>query len=162
MDQHARSLIDRVEVRSPESAALLARALSRLPDVARRRVLQSAFGRARDAFNRGDFDVVFALFTATAEYRPPPPVHDGGPLRGRQAAIEFWRRVFDRFDENTIENLSLDETSRGSFVRRARLHHRSSTTGEVLDYAIVQTTDLEHGHVVRQVNLLDGPVTHTG
>jgi hypothetical protein len=160
MDQHSRTLVDRVEVRSPEISAFFARALGRLPDAARRRVLQSAFERARNAFNRGDFEVVFALFSATAEYIPPPPLHDGSPLRGRQAAIDFWRHVFDRYDENTIENLSLDETSPGSFVRRACLHHRSSITGEVLDYSILQTTELKSGHVVRQVNLLDGPGAH--
>ena len=161
MDQHSRTLIDRVEVHSPGIAAFIARALSRLPDVARRRILQSAFERAQYAFNRGDFEVVFALFSAHAEYLPPPPLHDGSLIRGRQAAIEFWRQVFDRYDENSIENLALDEASPGSFVRRARLRHRSSTTGEVIEYSIVQTTYLESGHVIRQVNLLDGPVART-
>jgi len=145
-------------VRAPEISALLARILSRLPEAARRRILQSAFERARDAFNRGDLEVVFALFSANAEYCPPPPLYEGGALRGRQATLDFWRRVFDRYDENTIENLSLDEASPGSFVRRARLHHRSSITGEVLDYSIVQTTDLKSGRVVRQVNLLDDSI----
>jgi hypothetical protein len=162
MDRHPRTAIDRVEVRAPAVAALVARALSRLPEAARRRVLQSAFERAQHAFNRGDLEVVFALFSADSEYVPPPPLHDGSVIRGRQAAMEFWRQVFDRYDENSIENLALDEASPGSFVRRARLHHRSGTTGETIDYSIVQTTYLAGGHVIRQVNVLDGPVARTG
>ena len=77
MDEHSRPLIDRVEVRAPSFSALLARILSRLPEATRRRVLQSAFDRARDAFNRGDLEVVFALFSTDAEYCPPPPLHEG-------------------------------------------------------------------------------------
>jgi hypothetical protein len=69
--------------------------------------------------------------------------------------LEFWRDVFARYDDNTIENLSLEETSRGHVVRRARLRHRSHDTSETLDYVVVQTTELDAGRVVRQVNVLD-------
>jgi len=65
--------------------------------------------------------------------------------------------VFGRYDENTIENVFLDEVSPGSFVRRAHLHHRSSTGGESLDYTVVQTTELKRGRVVRQMNVLGDP-----
>ena len=71
--------------------------------------------------------------------------------------FDFWRGIFTRYDENTIENLSLDEVSSESLVRRARLHHRSRTNGESLDYMIVQITDLKRGRVARQVNILDDP-----
>ncbi len=91
-------------MRAPGLAALLVTMVTRLPVPLRRRVLRAAFERARDAFNRGDFD---------------------------------------RYDENTIENLSLDEAARRSFVRRARLRHRTSATGASLDYVVVQTT---HGN----------------
>jgi len=67
--------------------------------------------------------------------------------------LEF--TIFAQFDENSIENLSLDETSSGSFVRRAHLHHRSRSTGDSLDYVIVQTTWLKRGRVVRQRNVLE-------
>jgi ketosteroid isomerase-like protein len=151
----SRPLADRIEVRAPGLAALAVMAVARLPVSVRRRVLRSAFERARDAFNRGDLEAVFGLFADDVEYGPPPPLHSGDPLRGREAVFEFWRAIFDRYDESTIENLSLDEAAPGSFVRRARLHHRMNATGESLDYVVVQTTYLKGGRVVRQVNILD-------
>jgi len=153
--ESSRPLADRIEVRAPGLAALVVMAVGRLPVPVRRRVLPAAFERARDAFNRGDLDAVFGLFAKDVEYGPPPPLYRGDSLRGREAVVNFWRGVFDRYDENTIENLSLDEAAPGSFVRRARLHHRISATGASLDYVIVQTTHLRAGRVVRQVNVLD-------
>ncbi|MGO9333069.1 MAG: nuclear transport factor 2 family protein [Acidimicrobiales bacterium] len=94
-------------------AAFVARALTRLPEPIRSRVLRSAFDRAGDAFNRGDLEVVFALFAADVEYGPPPPLHWGGSLRGRGAVFDFWAGVFTHYGENTIENISLDEVSSG-------------------------------------------------
>jgi ketosteroid isomerase-like protein len=152
-----RPLADRLEVGSPRVAALTARVAGRLPGPIRRRVLESAFDRARDAFNRGDLEVVFALFDPDVEYVPPPPLHEGAPLRGRAAVFDFWREVLGRYEESRIENLSLDEAAPGRFVRRARLWH-TSRGGETLSYSIVQTTELEAGRVVRQVNrLATGP-----
>jgi ketosteroid isomerase-like protein len=151
----SRPLADRVEVRAPGLAALGVMVVARLPVAVRRRVLRGAFERARDAFNRGDLEAVFGLFAKDVEYGPPPPLHSGDVLRGREAVVGFWREVFDRYDENTIENLSLDEAAPGSFVRRARLRHRMSATGASLDYVVVQTTYLRRGRVVRQVNALD-------
>lgn len=142
-------------MRAPGFAALLVMAVMRLPVSVRRRVLRAAFERARDAFNRGDLEAVFGLFAHDVEYGPPPPLCSGDLLRGRQAVFDFWHAVFDRYDENTIENLSLDEAARGRFVRRARLRHRTSATGASLDYVVVQTTHLKAGRVVRQVNVLE-------
>jgi ketosteroid isomerase-like protein len=157
MADYRRPLADRVEVSAPRLAAFVAQILTRLPESIRRRALRSAFDRARDAFNRGDLEVVFALFAADVTYSPPPPLHEGGSLQGRGAVFDFWRGIFTRYDENTIENLSLDEVSSESLVRRARLHHRSRTNGESLDYMIVQITDLKRGRVARQMNILDDP-----
>jgi len=162
MADNRRPLADRVEIGAPRLAALVAQLLTRLPESIRRRALRSAFDRARDAFNRRDLEVVFALFAPDVEYGPPPPLYEGGPLQGRGAVFDFWRGVFDRFDENTIENLSLDAVSPGSFVRRARLHHGSSANGESLDYSLIQTTDLKAGRVVRQVNILDDSMAPEG
>jgi len=89
------------------------------------------------------------------EYGPPPPLHQGDPLRGRAAVLDFWRGVREIYDDSTIENLSLEEAAPGRIVRRARLHHRSSATGDALAYVIVQTTELDHGRVVRQMNVLE-------
>jgi hypothetical protein len=89
------------------------------------------------------------------EYGPPPPLHEGGRIRGRKAVLDFWGDALARYDESTIENLSLDEATRGCIVRRARLRHRASAPGESLDYVIVQTTQLQAGRVVRQLNVLD-------
>jgi len=125
-----------------------------LPERVRNRALQGAFDRARDAFNRGDLETVFALFAADVEYGPPPPLHEG-TLRGRAAVFDFWRSVSARYDESTIENLSLEAAAPGYIVRRARLHHRSRATGEELSYVIKQTTELAAGRVVRQINVLD-------
>jgi len=152
-----RPLADSVEVHAPGVAALVAALVSRSPERVRRRVLVAAFDRARDAFNRGDLDVVFALFADDVVYGPPPPLHQGAPIEGKGAVLRFWRDVFTDYDDNAIENLSLVEAAPGSFVRRARLHHRSSATGASLDYVVVQTTELRSGRVVRQVNALEGP-----
>ncbi len=153
-----RPLADRLELGAPRLAALGAQAVGRLPGPLRRRILQSAFDRARDAFNRGDLEAVFALFASDVEYGPPPPLHEDEPLQGRAAVLEFWRGVLARYDESAIENLSVEEAAPGHIVRRARLRHRSSTTGESLDYVILQTTELEGGRVIRQVNVLDPAV----
>jgi ketosteroid isomerase-like protein len=155
MADRRRPLADRLELAWPRLAALGARAVGRLPGPLRRRILQAAFDRARDAFNRGDLEVVFALFASDVEYGPPPPLREEELLQGRTAVLDFWRGVLARYDESAIENLSVEEAAAGHIVRRARLLHRSSTTGEALDYVIVQTTELEGGRVVRQVNVLD-------
>jgi len=68
--------------------------------------------------------------------------------------FNFWRDVDARYDESTIENLSLEEAAPGYIVRTARLHHRSSATGDELSYVIKQTTELVGGRVVRQLNVL--------
>lgn len=149
-----RPLADRVEVGAPPLAALAARALGRMPEPVRRRALAGAFDRARDAFNRGDLEVVFALFDDAVEYVPPPPLYEGAPLHGRDAVFAFWREALARYERSAIENLSLEESARGRFVRRARLTHRSRD-GDELAYAIEQTTELHRGRVVRQVNRLD-------
>lgn len=101
---------------------------------------------------------MFALFASDVEYGPPPPLHEDEPLQGRGAVLDFWRGVLAHYDENAIENLSVEEAAPGHIVRRARLRHRSSTTGDALDYVILQTTELEGGWVVRQVNVLDRAV----
>lgn len=150
-----RPLADRLELGAPRLATLGARAVGVLPEPLRRRVLQSAFDRARDAFNRGDLDVVFALFADDVEYGPPPPLAGGAPLHGLAAVREFWRDVFARYEANSIENLSLEESSPGRFVRRARLQHRARDPGEDLDYVVLQTTELDAGRVVRQINVLE-------
>ena len=152
-----RPLADRAEVRAPRLAALGAQVVGHLPRRFRRGILQSAFDRARDAFNRGDLDVVFALFSSDVEYGPPPPLYNDGLLQGRAAVLDFWRGVLARYD-STIENLSLEEASPGRIVRQARLRHRSRASGETLDYVIVQTTELKRGHVIRQINVLDHAV----
>jgi ketosteroid isomerase-like protein len=149
-----RPLIDRVEIGAPGLAALAVRTLACLPAPVRRRALQGAFARAQEAFNRGDMEAVFALFTPDVEYGPPPPLYQGEPLRGHPAVLAFWRGVLARYDDSQIENLSLQEASPGRIVRRARLHHRSSATGDALSYAIIQTTDLRGGRVIRQINVL--------
>lgn len=148
-----RPLADRFEVAAPGVAALAVRAIGRMPGPVRRRALQSAFDRARDAFNRGDFDAVFALFASDVEYGPPPPLHSGR-IRGRAAIDRFWRNVAARYDSK-IENLSLEEAEPQRFVRRARLRHIPEDGDEPLSYVIVQTTTLAGGRVVRQINELE-------
>ena len=101
---------------------------------------------------------MFALFASDVEYGPPPPLHEDQPLQGRAAVLDFWRGVLARYDESSIENLSVEEAEPGRIVRRARLRHRSTTSGDALDYVILQTTELENGRVVRQINVLDRAV----
>ncbi len=150
----SRPLADRLELAAPGLAALGARAVGLAPGPLRRRALQAAFDRARDAFNRGDIEAVMALFAQDVEYVPPPPL-GRGEIHGLPAVLDFWQGVLARYPDSTIENLSLREAEPGRFVRTARLRH-SGHDAEPLDYEIVQTTILRGGRVVRQVNgLLD-------
>jgi hypothetical protein len=75
--------------------------------------------------------------------------------RASDAVFDFWRGVRERYDDSNIENLSLEEATPGCIVRRARLSHRSSARDEELTYVIVQTTELDRGYVVRQINVLE-------
>ena len=125
------------------------RALLRMPAPMRRRGLASAFDRAEDAFNRGDFRAVLALFTDDVDYVPPPPL-SGTPIRGRAAVLRFWQAMADRYQRSTITNLSIEETSKSRFVRTARLSHAGPDN--TLEYVIRQTTQVRRGRVVRQVN----------
>jgi ketosteroid isomerase-like protein len=139
-------------VHFPGAAALLVRALGRSPSSVRRRVLADAFGRAERAFNRGDLDAVFALFAKDVECVPPPPLHEGQPLSGRDAVRRFWTEVGARFTESRITNLTIEETAPARFVRTAELVHHGAN--ETLRYRIRQTTELSRGRVARQVNAL--------
>ena len=150
-----RPLPDRLELALPAVAALAAQVVSRAPAGVRARALEAAFGRARDAFNRGDMEAVFALFADDVEYVPPPPLYEGPPIRGRDAVLTFWAGQLARFRSSSIENLSIEEASPGRFVRRASLRHVSAGEGRPVEYVILQTTELRRGRVVRQVNELD-------
>lgn len=86
-----RPLADRVEVIAPSIIAFVARAVSRGPAPLRRRVLGDAFARAEAAFNRGDFEAIFALFADDVYYIPPPALGKG-PINGRDAVFAFCRR----------------------------------------------------------------------
>jgi hypothetical protein len=143
-------MMDRLEVRAPGVVALAIRFVLRLPRPLRRRVLADAFARAQDAFNRGDFEAVFALFADDVEYVPPPALHNGAPILGRAPVLRFWQVVLERYEHNRIENLSIEEVSPNRFVRTARLSHAGPEPA--LEYAIRQTTELCGGRVVRQVN----------
>ena len=149
MRQH-RPLIDTIEVRAPTVAALAVRVLMRLPAPARRRVLVDAFTRAQNAFNRGDFEAIFAVWADDVEYVPPPALHSGDPIVGRAAVLRFWHEIANRYQQNRIANLSIEEATPTRFVRTARLSHERP--GESLEYVIRQTTDLRHGRVIRQIN----------
>lgn len=145
-----RPLLDAIEVRAPAIAALANRLMLRMPARLRRRLLTGAFTRAENAFNRADFEAIFALFADDVEYVPPPALHAGQPIAGRAAVLRFWQDVLKRYERSRITNLSIEETSRTRLIRTARLSH-DGPDGTV-EYMIRQTTDLRHGQVVRQVN----------
>lgn len=145
-----RPFVDRVEVAAPSLAAILARTVARLPAPLRGRVLADAFDRAEAAFNRGDFEAIFALFADDVHYVPPPPLGKE-PIDGRIAVLAFWQAVSARFERSTIENLSVEEVEPRRFVRTARLTHRAAD-GDEVSYVIRQVTELHGGRVVSQIN----------
>jgi SnoaL-like domain len=144
-----RPFADRVEIAAPSLAAIAARAAGYLPEPVRRRVLAGALARAEAAFDRGDYEAVFALFDDEAEYVPPPALSQT-PIIGRAAILRFWRAIGARFTASTIENVSLDEMAPEGFTRTLRLTHQ--TNGDEITYLIRQVTDLRRGQVVSQVN----------
>lgn len=144
-----RPFVDRVEVAAPSLAAILARSLARLPAPIRRRLLADAFARAEAAFNRGDFEAIFALFADDVHYVPPPPLSEQ-PISGRTAVLAFWKAVTARYERITIENLSVDEVEQHRFVRTARITHQAN--GDQVSYVIQQVTELHGGRVVSQIN----------
>jgi ketosteroid isomerase-like protein len=146
-----RPLLDSAEIHMPFLASCALGLLLRAPAPVRRRVMTDAFARAQHAFNRGDFEAVFVLFTDDAEYAPPPALHSGPPIIGRRAAFRFWQDVLRRYDESRIQNLSIEALGHDRFVRTARLTHRIGD--ERLDHTIRQTTALRRGRVVSQVNV---------
>ncbi len=144
-----RPAMDTLEVRWPGLAAHFVRVLLRMPSPVRRRGLASAFARAENAFNRGDFRTVLALFADDVDYIPPAPL-SGAPIRGRAGVLRFWRDMLDRYPQSTITNLSIEETSKSRFVRTAMLSHTGPDS--TLEYVIQQITQVRRGRVVRQVN----------
>lgn len=151
-----RPAVDRLELAVPALTRLVTRAVLAAPGPVRIAVLRSAFDRARDAFNRGDLEVVFAAFAADVEYIPPPPLSGPALIRGKVEVMRYWTGVFEHYETNRIENLEVVESGGGVARRTARLRHGSSRDPEALDYAIVQTTRFDRGEVVRQENLVDG------
>ena len=145
-----RPLIDQLEVSAPYLVALMNLMALRLPDPLRRRLVVAAFNRAEAAFNRGDFEPIFALFTNDAGYVPPPALYDGRPIIGRAAMLQFWNDVLVRYPKSSIKNLSTQQVTVGKFVRTARLSH-DGPAGH-LSYVIRQTTQLRRGRIVRQIN----------
>lgn len=149
-----RPLADRLELVSPALTRTLTRLTLALPSPLRRAVLRDAFARAQEAFNRQDLEVVFAAFAPAVEYLPPPPLPGARLIQGREEVLRFWNGIFERFDENRIENLELAESSRGTVQRTARLRHANTQTSEILEYEIRQTTEFGGGMVIRQTNEL--------
>ena len=145
-----RPLADRLEIAAPSLTAIAARAAGHLPEPIRRRVLASALARAEAAFNRGDYEAVFALFADDAEYVPPPALSQA-PITGRDGILKFWRLTGARLQASTIKNVSLDETAPARFTRTLRLTHQSDGD-EIITYLIRQVTELRRGQVVAQVN----------
>lgn len=144
-----RPVADRIEIAAPSLAAIAAPLAGHLPVPLRRRVLVSVLARAEAAFNRGDYDAVFALFADSAHYVPPPALSQV-PITGRNAILDFWRATNARFATSTVTNVSLDETLPERFTRTLRITHRAD--GEEFSYLIRQVTDLRQGRVVSQVN----------
>jgi SnoaL-like domain len=146
-----RPVMDAFEVRYPRVGAGVLRVLLRMPPALRRRVFTSAFARAEAAFNRGDFEAVTALWADDVVYVPPPALHAGPPIIGHSNVLAFWNEVSRRYDRSRIANLSIEALDRKSFVRTARLSHQGP--GETLEYVIRQTTYVDRGRVIRQVNV---------
>jgi len=142
--------MDMIEVRAPAAAAVAVRVLLRMPSPVRRRVLVDAFTRAQNAFNRGDFEAICALWADDVEYVPPPVLHRGEPILGRAAVLQFWQYVLNRYEQNRIANISIEAVGTARFIRTAQLTHERQ--GETLHYEIRQTTELRHGRVTRQIN----------
>jgi hypothetical protein len=91
------------------------------------------------------------LFADDVDYVLPPALRPPDRLMGRRAVISFWREVLERYPQSAITNLALVEAERDRFVRTARLVHGAGA-GPELSYEIRQTTELQGGRVVRQVN----------
>jgi ketosteroid isomerase-like protein len=149
-----RPLADRLELVSPALTRALTRCTLALPAPIRRAILRDAFARAQEAFNRRDLEVVFAAFAPGVEYFPPPSLPGARRIEGRQEVLRYWEGIFERFDENRIENLELVESSRGTMQRTARLRHANTQTSEILEYEIRQTTEFGGGMITRQTNEL--------
>ena len=106
--------------------------------------------RAEAAFNRGDFDALFAMFADDVEYVPPPALSEE-PIHGKPDLLRFWHDVLRRYPEGEITTLELEEATPTRFTRTIRLIHRARDE-QRLRYDLRQTTELDRGRVVRQVN----------
>ncbi|MBV9167475.1 MAG: nuclear transport factor 2 family protein [Solirubrobacterales bacterium] len=98
-------LADSVEVRLPSVAAVLGCVVPAM----RRRALARAFARAERAFDRGDLAAVVALLADDVYYVPPPPLHDGPPIVGRNAVIRFCLTRFELAARSGLRRLRVGE-----------------------------------------------------
>lgn len=123
-----RPLFDQIEVYAPDLVALINRMALQLPAQLRRRLVAAAFDRAEAAFNRGDFEPICALFTANAEYVPPPAVHNRQPIVGLS-----WRLCTGSAVITLMLVMNWTSIS-GSFLSRgfARSRRRSETSRPLL------------------------------
>jgi hypothetical protein len=145
-----RTASEKIELRFPGLAALGVLLLGKAPGPVRRRALRRAFARAEAAFNRGDFDALFAMFADNVEYVPPPALSEA-TIHGKHELLRFWNEVLSRYPEGEITNLDLEEATPTRFIRTIRVVHRARDE-QRLRYDLRQTTELERGRVVRQVN----------
>lgn len=99
-----RALDERLFVRAPGLARVLAQVVLRLPRQSRLRRLMVArrIGRAYAAANRRDFDLILAGLDPETEYRPAPDLiapDQDEVFSGHDGYLRMWRNWLDAFDD---------------------------------------------------------------
>jgi ketosteroid isomerase-like protein len=150
---------ERVALRLPPVAALVARAMSSLsPNSRLRRALVGRIARLGvEATNRGDFEAAFAFYHPDIEVVEPPQVTNLGldPVsRGREGRILVQRRWQAEWGEFRLEPEHLTDLG-DRLLLVSRMKGRGLASGAAFDSDMANLLTLSAGRIIREEMFLD-------
>jgi ketosteroid isomerase-like protein len=154
-----RSLDDRLAVRLPVLARVVADFVLRLPPRSRLRrlLLARRIRQAYAAANRRDFDLVLAGWDPESEYRPssdltPPDVEP--VFHGHDGMRQLWRYWLDAFQDIRWDPGEILDLGQKVLVTTEQRGHGSGS-GVAVSEPVFQLFTFREGLVVRQEDFLD-------
>jgi ketosteroid isomerase-like protein len=154
-----RTLEERIAVRFPRPAVMLASAVTRLPPRSRlRRVLLArAVRRAYEAANRRDFEVTFLLLDPDVEFRfsgafAPPGL--AGWHRGHEGYRRVWEAGIEAWDDLRVEPDEIFDYGDQIVICGRQVGHGTGS-GVLVSQPVFQVITLRRGLILRQEDFAD-------